>query len=120
MEVTAGRELDALVAEKVMECHLIRFINGLGNLDIRCGCSPDQHNEQDGACCGFLCDYSTSIDAAWEMVEKLAGTFRLEYEKYSGWNCELGLGSCHADTAPLAICLAALQAVGSQWPQETQ
>lgn len=81
-----GRELDALVAEKVMG--------------------------------GELRPYSTDISAAWEVVEKYKWAEpELRYSdeqhcwvfslhKASGYPNECG------DTAPHAICLAALRAVG--------
>lgn len=100
----AGRELDALIAEKVMgiEPHII----GIENMMI------------------YL-PYSTDISAAWEVVEKMISIrpekepnaeFALVqrskewlcgYELYESWYC-----SASALTAPHAICLAALKAVG--------
>jgi len=66
--------------------------------------------------------YSTDMAAAWEVVEKLR---RLGYQGGIHWTSsseaeyECGFGSslippearqpCKAETAPLAICLAALQ-----------
>ena len=80
----------------------------------------------------WLCDtedlpYSTSIAAAWEVVEKLRVKFplvKVESRPNQRWQCEVyfpnpsgGLPSPdiaieEADTAPLAICRAALKAVG--------
>jgi len=72
---------------------------------------------------------STDIAAAWQVVEKFAHTsrnkvglelgfsnFRLTAYPVRGWNCHLGIDgkdgvSANADTAPLAICLAALKAI---------
>lgn len=60
--------------------------------------------------------YSTSVAAAWEVVEKIGGSFQLitgpkDYE----WACGFG-GSpppwTFNDSAPMAICLAALRAKG--------
>lgn len=105
-----GRELDALVAEKVMG------YPGDGNVWYVTGdyANPDS-----------IPEYSTDIAAAWEVVEKM---------KHSSWSfsirssddCEaefslndgkflqnadtVGMG--RGDTAPYAICLAALKAVG--------
>lgn len=85
-----GRELDALVAEKVLGSE-------------RIGWAP-----------------STDIAAAWELVEKLKdilkGEFCLsfvnsEWTVYRDWHTDsepLGW----AQTAPHAICLAALNVVG--------
>jgi hypothetical protein len=148
--VKAGRELDALVAEKVMgwtgrmevarrgrrDEWLVVFTGrpdgGIG--DYAC------FYDRDGGkiyCCKphnihHAGRYSTGIAAAWEVVEKVwatlpktgYGTFRalLHRRDPDGrWICEFapdahGDWSTHAtaeaDTAPLAICLAALRAVG--------
>ena len=103
----AGRELDALVAEKVMGWTAIK-----GDL----GSMPD------GRIYVEVPYYSTAIAAAWGVVEKC---------KYEVWirclhgSCEVRVVDCgheitrvDADTAPLAICLAALKAVGYELPQE--
>jgi hypothetical protein len=78
--------------------------------------------------------YSTDIAAAWEVVEKVwatlpktgYGTFRalLHRRDPDGrWICEFAPNAhgdwrthatAEADTAPLAICLAALRAVGAE------
>lgn len=108
-----GRDLDALVAEKVMGWKYYPASAGtMQPINPPYWINPDRQSLD--AIEDWPPSYSTDIDAAWEVVEKLAGTFRLEYEKYSDWDCELGLGSAHAKTAPLAICLAALKAVGCE------
>jgi len=65
-------------------------------------------------------DWSTDIKAAWEVVEKLRGKdiyMRME-EFSSGWRVEFAysdentLGMSNRKPAPMAICLAALEAVG--------
>lgn len=65
--------------------------------------------------------YSTDIAAAWQVVEKLRPrTFRLEFDTDYGINKRTGWTVCinahclvqFAATAPRAICLAALKAVG--------
>ncbi len=81
--------------------------------------------------------YSSEIQAAWQVVEKLAGDgdehpaciqkglpafgdhatpFEVykNYAGYPGWTCYFAdYEVCaHADTAPLAICKAALKACG--------
>ena len=65
--------------------------------------------------------YSTEIAPAWKVVEKLALTFELGWfpaDKGLNWDASFGekRGSeegttTYADTAPLAICLAALKAL---------
>lgn len=98
----AGRELDALIAEKVM------------------GWTYDEvlgWNSPDGKLTGQPCPraYSTDIAAAWAVVVKFTGVARVEFHQAEGWWIELGNGydsaSATAPTAPLAICLAALKTV---------
>lgn len=66
-------------------------------------------------CCQY---YSTSIKAAWEVVEKLGADVTHDIGvHYNGfqWFCEWGKeGEMHIETAlsaPLAICRAAIKAV---------
>ena len=89
-KLEAGPELDALVAVEVMEVR------------------------------AFPPNYSTDIGAAWQVVEKLrAGKFvwikdcggfgwRVEILSSSETDIQIDF-SVVADTAPLAICLAALK-----------
>jgi hypothetical protein len=116
----AGRELDALVAEKVM------------------GADPSTvHWHLSNAT--FLVDgkwvdvppvphYSTDIAAAWEVVEKMSQKYHwriqspfdvgdewyagLTPRSVTGWNGRPD-HYAGAPSAPLAICLAALKAVGA-------
>ena len=122
----AGRELDALVAEKVMGWHQSErqpyiFHNDDGypyvldkEYNLRC-----PHSK-------FL--PSTSIAAAWRVVEKFCDEKSANFPQdvhveWNGfhWFCYLNTeqmiatenDAITADTAPLAICLAALKAVES-------
>lgn len=95
-----GRELDLLVAEKVMGYQL--FDSELANE----GLSNSLHVAD-------IPKYSTDIAAALGVVEKMkdagfsCGVFR---EK---WVCLIGnVSGPDCNTAPHAICLAALKAVG--------
>ncbi len=124
-ELKPGRELDALVAEKVM------------------GEKPPEgsHYEGGGDWTTFrwiqdwACEtrhwppqYSTNISAAWEVVEKFTEAFAdldLTVEK-GVWECVFDTREivprhflAGADTAPHAICLAALAAVARKLPQPT-
>jgi hypothetical protein len=87
LNMPAGREMDALIAEKVIDPDWVKLKN--------------------------LCPhYSTDIAAAWELVEKMK-YFTL-YRGDGYWECEYSgqyLESIDAETAPLAICRAALLAV---------
>lgn len=111
-----SRELDAKVAELVMGYELIKirdiYVEGAWNGD-----NPDSlielpHQEK-------LPHYSTDIAAAWKVVEKFSFDLKdwngCGEEDYRGYTCKLYDGRTQveetADTAPLAICLAALKAV---------
>lgn len=126
----AGRELDALVAEKVMGWKL-------ENYETSEPASTDRHyldaSRNDGwAWVGRETDIeawqwqpSTDIAAAWEVVEKLLpcqftlGSPEKESAKGDVWYAEFGEWVDHlfqgeeatAPTAPHAICLAALKAM---------
>lgn len=125
----AGRELDALIAEKVMGWEAVNdeleIAKREGNPDLVD--SQRWHRRkvwfkgnEKMACeeCGTLPAYSTDIAAAWEVVEKADlwslygsigdGPYRacIQFEDREGLMT--------ADTAPLAICLAALKAVSQE------
>lgn len=128
----AGRKLDALIAERVMGWRLEDY--GEGSIYFyaprgTCGASCDHHLH-------LLPEFSTDIADAWSVVEKMKAdkgfisiTF---YEDYPNkrtpsqgmdgppykahWSVSgLGIGyqegKIAADTAPHAICLAALKAL---------
>ena len=114
------REIDALVAEKVMG----NDVFSIG------GPNPLQEGNKDQGT-RILAHYSTSIEAAWEVVEKLRSIaperydYNFEIQQLSDeyWvNIELDFHGeiCGVDeiyeaenkSAPKAICLAALKAVG--------
>ncbi len=92
------RELDALVAEKVMgwNCDI-----GSSSFDMPTGKLPN---------------FSTSISDAWLVVDAMRCDFMLRQMMGHGWECifklpDLKIGQADADTAPEAICRAALEAV---------
>jgi len=108
--ITPGRELDALVAEYIFGIEI-----------------PEEADIQYLDTCMDLPHYSTSIEAAWEVVEKLEkqgfffvigkghmGSFVASKDKvwasFGRWGEEIK--HYEADTAPHAISLAALKAVG--------
>lgn len=98
MKLRPGRDMDALVAEKVMG-YSKEFSLRLTD--------PDKH---------FPTKYSTSIEAAWEVVEKLDLPFELNSDdEHTLWNARFNLDRgnwSQASTAPHAICLAALKSLG--------
>ena len=124
--LTAGPDLNALVAETVMGWTPITHYGERGT-----GFWSTTGSESDGP---WIADeqipaYSTDISAAWEIVERLrlAGcTVRLCGEPAAdlrwNWRCtvtgmakgyESGIWSGSADTPALAICLAALRVLGA-------
>lgn len=132
--MNTGRELDALVAEKVMG--LLPCSDPVGRCGAakmtpcQCWGTPDRDGVVAG---GELASYSTDISTAWQVVEKLAlqgralalqapGSSDMNeyYQKFNRWTAEFQgqeLCPCVADTAPLVICLAALKAVGVEVPE---
>lgn len=66
-------------------------------------------------------DYSTDISAAWEVIEKVKEFIRVGRNIKGRWWCEIERLSYQGepdtwfvleDTAPMAICIAALKAKG--------
>lgn len=115
-----GPELDALVAEKVMGCKV---------KNNRCGCSFPVKTDYYGTPIGVpphasnspiwtLKEYSTSIEAAWEVFTKFKSDEDWAVGRYGDKWCvmptddETGEFRVFGKTAPHAICLAALKAVG--------
>jgi len=130
-----GRELDALVAEKVFGAKKItQDARGLLRADIDlytpcCPCMEDRMSREDFR---DVPEYSTDIAIAWEVVEKLRSIPGMDLDvSWDGgrWLVNLGIyrkderGYLNLDydsvqeeegeTAPHAICLAALKAVGA-------
>jgi len=107
----AGRELDALISEDV--------------LGIPCFYHDESENYIGEHSDMPIPHYSTDIAAAWEVWEHLVGhgwTIGLEYMKTAQgmqYRCDLhatktgDVVDVFAPEAPLAICLAALKAVGA-------
>lgn len=110
-KLEAGPELDALIAEKVMGCALVNHVTPA--YSPTCGCENRAHRHYEERLDDLLNSFSTDMRAAWGVVEKLGDRFK--------W-LENGFAACFAkpndftivaagDTAPLAICRAALKAV---------
>lgn len=114
-----GRELDQLIAEKVFGAKVTWAPFG--------GMADEQYRSATGGLSvRSLLRYSTSIEAAWLVVEKLKnedmfveifaprGELHWVCRFYHFSKAELGdsIVGGGADTAPHAICLAALKAVG--------
>ena len=105
--IEAGRELDALIAEKVMGLTLGPAPMS-ANFEITCVKLGD-HKWRN------ISYYSTDIGAAWEVVENLGeSNFALargQEHWTAGFSTTNGMAGENADTAPEAICLAALKTV---------
>ncbi len=127
-EMPAGRELDALVSEKVMGWVWIAFEIAHTTDVVRRPYPGDSWDVQHGRRADFtepiaygwdsnLPHYSTDIAAAWRVVDRRKGeyTFILSYNQHehTWWVCfdPVNHYEARADTAPLAICRAALKAV---------
>lgn len=130
------RELDALVAEKVMGCRVLHQAASVAGP--YCGCLSDGGYKKGphGDPREFDADlyaYSTDISAAWQVVEKMKSngyTFELDDRK-AGWAASFvaygqdsktlgwvkavaaGVPTEIAEAAPRAICLAALKTVAA-------
>ena len=119
LSLPASRELDALVAEKVMGWTLLPCPV---HQPRECSFGGQAPGEREPA---HIPPYSTSIAAAWEVVEHIKHDVSMyvnhtdakkpticvviaEPKPYNGMMLPCG----EADTAPLAICRAALKAVG--------
>lgn len=128
----AGRELDALVAEKVMGC----IISFKGWRYGRCGCDdtkgPSHMWTPDHETYEWPAPYSTDIAAAWEVVEKMGNWHGFDFAIWKkevgewragwfedGWEGLEGRADATAESAPHAICLAALKAVGALQEEQT-
>lgn len=117
-----NREIDALIAEKVMGWQ------NSNSLDVE-----DRTYTKDGEHVMYVDDFrpTESISDAWIVVERFAKdgkSLRVEYNSnfnewicsnqsdesipLNGWSFEDELFSQYQATAPLAICLVALKAVG--------
>ena len=133
-DLPVGRELDAAIAEKVMGCRLIYSTDPdlRKKMDPACWCGDAPWGGIHGrggihsaAYIGRglreIARYSTDIAAAWEVVEKVIyphGWYLVPMPETDGkgWGVfrgddwyEVAIG----DSAPHAICLAALKAVGA-------
>jgi hypothetical protein len=116
IEELTDRDLDALVAEKVMG-HAVEKWGGESHIK-----APDAHPTSCAKVWHDIPHYSTDISAAWQVVEKLTTTtkqwFRLEQWctgtkatfEISGAAEKDGEWSAEDLEAPRAICLAALTA----------
>ena len=111
LNMPAGREMDAILMEKLFEYSWDSSFKG------------GAWRHADGSCYlqQLLPRFSTDIAAAWEVVEKLCDETGCDIVKVckrdpellrGDWSCNFGRGfEAFGETAPLAICRAALLAV---------
>ncbi len=119
-----NRNIDALVAEKVMGCKVISGIRA----QAICGCcppAPDEVLALPHAIPGWanIRPYSTTGDGMLLVIEAMRGKyglkghngFTLMRQGDQKWYCEFPAPTWEdamADTAPMAVSLAALKALG--------
>jgi hypothetical protein len=100
----SGRELDALVAEKVMGIKDVRITKGLGPVYDFTGTQGMPRKT--------VPHYSTDIAAAWDVINQHHFAINL-HRVGAAWYVKLdGEFEAAGESAPHAICLAALKAVG--------
>lgn len=111
-KMEAGREMDQLIYDQIFRKAYFEHYT---------------HMVPDGFDFLNIPNYSTDISSAWDVVEKLIednfdleGVEKMHRLEYRKWVCEFGYGKNYqhqdtgwkafatADTAPLAICRAAL------------
>lgn len=123
----AGQELDILVAENVMGYRWCLWLDGTRFL------APPEFEDFDEATgdepladepYAIVINYSRDISAAWQVVEKMRETWNFKLSalpsraKRGAWTCsflrpgDYPKTNASANTAPLAICIAALRATG--------
>jgi len=102
-EMKPGRELDALVAEKVMGW-APEYPGGWLHPPRN---HPNRKKYLDHDGCSVLQPYSTDIAAAWEVVEKIE--YNLELIEDEEWIASFFGVRAFGKSAPHAICLAALK-----------
>lgn len=124
------RKLDALVAEKVMgwvrlerqeqlegktwngELFTVEQFRSLYSMDIAWLVNGELSLQSHPY-------YSTDIAAAWDIMAQMQATHEFSIEqKGSGWKAHFDADWAGSESAPLAICLAALRAKGidvSEW-----
>lgn len=111
-----GRELDALIAEKVMgaswqEMGPNPFISTPNGPLIQYAWKIDENYYLDKE---DFPHYSTNIGLAWQVVEKISDDdFSIE-QNGTHWKVHFGIHWTGSVSAPHAICLASLKVVGHE------
>jgi len=123
LNMPAGREMDALIAEKVMGLR-VHIKPERQKVDLGFYRRKIEYRTINWVYAGgyLLRSYSTDISAAWDVVEKLKTIYHMSiwtdyYEDRNNYGCRFQLRGggqssypVISDAAPLAICRAALLA----------
>jgi len=102
-EMQAGREMDCLIAEKIF-----KWEDADWNCEVHC------HTGRPPNRCSYekVLDYSTDIAAAWEVFMKFTGSSICQRNRlFEAYIDGQPYSLTYAETAPLAICRAALKAL---------
>ena len=120
--MVAGRKLNERIAVEVMGFIVEQMTDPGGDVGpwYRIDGESDPADDIVGWC--PVADYSTDIAAAWEVVEYMRAkdewAFTLGTDTDGDWDATFWEGDTFhdatADTAPHAICLAALKAIGAE------
>lgn len=113
--IPAGREIDALVAEKVFGCEVVEEFD---DVEMNKFCHIEAHHHEGEGVVPLIPYYSTDIAAAWDVLVKLyeEGRSPILNTVHGGWFCCFGRDAYAVikkdkRAAPLAICRAALKVV---------
>jgi hypothetical protein len=102
LNTPAGREIEALIELAIFNRTLTSAASDASYIKTPNGYEDLRRNKH----------YSTDISAAWEVVEKLKPQFQeITIDADKDWRCYFDSACAFAETAPLAICRAALLAV---------
>jgi hypothetical protein len=119
-KMEAGREMDALIAVKIFgyRCYKTKNPFDYFKKDDKIYDMVETGTKDGFTSVENLAEYSSSITAAWLVVEKLHSTpeeyFELYYDgnNHEAWMAHVRYGNTSTGiTAPLAICRAALMTI---------
>lgn len=117
----AGRALDKLIAEKVFEYQTGKSVGWLASQDVIYLFPYEETDRWFSEGQMKIPNYSTSLEDAWQVVEKIHSIdekawlhlYFDESERFWGARFSDRLSFIQKETAPLAICLAALKVIES-------
>jgi len=103
VELQAGRELDAQVAER-LGCEVAWYAVFAETIHPTCKCKDRRHNLDHPAIAGEIKPYSTSIEVAWDLVGAMEVAETSAQRKFESHFVSI------FDVTPFNICLAFLKA----------